>query len=143
MDAKRPSIQSLELFAGAGGLALGTAKAGFEHVAVLDWDSNACRTLRRNKAGGVRHVRDWDIVEGDVRDYDFRQHRGRIDFVCGGPPCQPFSIGGKHLGHHDERNMFPEAVRSVREIRPKAFIFENVKGLLRRGFTNYSGLVRP
>jgi DNA (cytosine-5)-methyltransferase 1 len=130
----------LELFAGAGGLALGTAKAGFEHVAVLDWDSNACRTLRRNKASGVRHVRDWEIVEGDVRDYDFRQHRGQVDFVCGGPPCQPFSIGGKHLGHHDERNMFPEALRAVRKVRPKAFIFENVKGLLRRGFANYCNL---
>ena len=130
-------MNSIELFAGAGGLALGTAKAGFEHTAVLDWDANACKTLRRNKADGVEHVRDWEIVQGDARKYDFAQHAGDVDFVCGGPPCQPFSIGGKHLGHQDDRNMFPQAVRAVREICPKAFIFENVKGLLRRGFANY------
>lgn len=116
---------------------MGTAKAGFKHIAVLDWDANACKTLRRNKADGVKHVRDWEIVQGDAREYDFAQHADKVDFVCGGPPCQPFSIGGKHLGHHDDRNMFPQAVRAVREIRPKAFIFENVKGLLRRGFANY------
>lgn len=130
-------VQSIELFAGAGGLALGTAKAGFRHVAVMDWDNDACKTLQRNKKARVRHVRDWQIVQGDVRNYDFRQHLGNIDFVCGGPPCQPFSIGGKHLGFNDSRNMFPEAVRAVREIRPIAFVFENVKGLLRRNFANY------
>lgn len=130
-------MKSVELFAGAGGLALGTAHAGFEHTSVVEWDRNACDTLRRNKAAGVEHVRDWQIVEGDVRGYNFAQHCGKVDFVVGGPPCQPFSVGGKHLGHEDERNMFPEAVRAVREIIPKAFIFENVKGLLRRNFANY------
>lgn len=132
--AKFPSI---ELFAGAGGLALGTAQAGFEHTAVLEWDSNACRTLRRNQTEGVEHVRDWEIVEGDVKDYDFQKHAGSVDFIFGGPPCQPFSLGGKHLGKDDHRNMFPEAVRAVRDIQPKAFMFENVKGLLRQSFANY------
>lgn len=130
-------MKSLELFAGAGGLALGTARAGFQHVVVLDWDHNACQTLRRNKAAGVEHAKDWDVIECDVRHYDFRPHQGKIDFVCGGPPCQPFSIGGKHLGHADDRNMFSQAVRAVRETQPKAFVFENVKGLLRRSFANY------
>ena len=133
----RSNIKSLELFVGAGGLALGTARAGFQHVAVLDCSANACRTLRRNKADGVEHVRDWDVIQGDVRNHDFKQYRGRIQLVSGGPPCQPFSIGGKHLGHADERNMFPQAIRAIRDIRPKGFVFENVKGLLRSGFANY------
>lgn len=131
------SMKSIELFAGAGGLALGTANAGFDHSAVLEWDRNACNTIRRNKAARMRHVRDWRVLECDVCDYDFRQHAGEIEFVSGGPPCQPFSIAGKHRGMDDRRNMFPHAVRAVREIAPKAFLFENVKGLLRKGFANY------
>ncbi|MBN1554606.1 MAG: DNA cytosine methyltransferase [Phycisphaerae bacterium] len=130
-------MNSIELFAGAGGLALGTANAGFSHRVVLEWNRNACETIRYNKKRGVKHVRDWDIFEGDVRDFDYRSLDGSIDFVFGGPPCQPFSIGGNHKGNMDRRNMFPEAVRSVREIKPKAFIFENVKGLLRKNFSNY------
>jgi len=130
-------LNSVELFVGTGGLALGAAQAGFQHEAVIEWDGHACATLRRNKADGVKYVRDWRIVEGDVRDYDFSQHKDEIDCVIGGPPCQPFSIGGKHRGHHDDRNMFPEAVRAVRQIMPKAFIVENVKGLLRQNFANY------
>ncbi len=129
--------RSLELFVGAGGLALGAARAGFEHAGVLDWNGNACRTLRRNKADGVDYVRDWDIIECDVRGFDFEPYSGKVEVVFGGPPCQPFSIGGKHLGHEDERNMFPEAVRAIRDIQPKAFVFENVKGLLRVSFANY------
>ena len=71
------SFKSIELFAGAGGLALGTARAGFEHVAVLERDPNACQTLRRNRADAVDHVREWEIVEGDVHEYDYRPHRDR------------------------------------------------------------------
>lgn len=130
-------MKSIELFAGAGGLALATANAGFDHVAVLEWDQNACDTIRRNKCARLRHVRDWDVIQGDVCSYDFNQHSGEVEFVSGGPPCQPFSIGGKHAGMDDPRNMFPQAVRAVREIAPKAFMFENVKGLLREGFANY------
>jgi len=130
-------MKSVELFVGAGGLALGTANAGFEHRVVLDRDKNACATIRHNRRRRLRHVRSWDLFEDDVREYDFGQHEGEVEFVFGGPPCQPFSIGGKHQGNTDERNMFPEAIRAVREIRPKAFIFENVKGLLRKNFTNY------
>ena len=130
-------MKSIELFAGAGGLALGTAEAGFQHKIVVEWDSNACATLRKNHEAGVRHVRDWKIIKADVARCDFAQYRDDVEFVCGGPPCQPFSLGGKHRGHQDHRNMFPQAVRVVREVRPKAFVFENVKGLLRKNFANY------
>jgi DNA (cytosine-5)-methyltransferase 1 len=129
-------MQSIELFAGCGGLALGTSRAGFEHEAVIEWDPDACRTLRRNAGSTSGHSGDWRIREADIKKYDFRQHEG-VNFIFGGPPCQPFSLGGKHRGMEDQRNMFPDAVRAIREIRPKAFIFENVKGLLRRNFLNY------
>jgi len=130
-------MKSIELFVGAGGLALGTSRAGMNHEVAIEWDKNACDTLRRNKSNGVADVRNWRIVQGDVKDYDFAQHHGEIDFVVGGPPCQPFSLGGRHRSHADKRDMFPQAIRAVREVMPKAFIFENVKGLLRQSFANY------
>lgn len=130
-------MKAIELFGGAGGLAIGTHEAGFRHVAVLDWDRNACDTIRRNKTAGFPAVKNAAVYQGDVRQYDFKQHRGQVEFISGGPPCQPFSIGGKHRGFEDPRNMFPEALRAVRETEPKAFIFENVRGLLRSGFANY------
>lgn len=130
-------MKSIELFVGAGGLALGTSRAGMEHEVAIEWDKNACDTLRRNKTDGVADVRNWRIVEGDVREYDFSQHRNDVDFVVGGPPCQPFSLGGRHRAFEDHRDMFPEAIRAVREVMPKAFMFENVKGLLRQSFANY------
>lgn len=130
-------MKSIELFAGAGGLALGTARSGFEHLAVIDWNEDSIRTLSCNKENRVDYVRDWEIIHTDVHDYDFNVHRGRADFVCGGPPCQPFSLGGKHRGHMDDRNLFPQAIRAIREVRPLAFMFENVKGLLRQGFSEY------
>ncbi len=130
-------MNSIELFAGAGGLALATANAGFHHKAVLEWNPNACKTLRQNQADGLDQLKNARIIEGDISTFDFTEYAGRIDLVSGGPPCQPFSIGGKHAGMDDKRNMFPHAVRAVREIAPKAFIFENVKGLLRGSFTNY------
>ena len=130
-------MKSIELFAGAGGLAIATSRAGFEHEAVIEWDHDACDTLRRNGRSGSGHADDWRVIEGDISAHDFRQYRDRIEFISGGPPCQPFSLGGKHGGQADNRNMFPHAVRAVREIEPKAFIIENVKGLLRKGFANY------
>ena len=130
-------MKSIELFAGAGGLALATANAGFHHRAVLEWNPNACATLRRNKADGLEQLKDAAILEGDISGVDFRPFSEKVDLVPGGPPCQPFSIGGKHAGMDDRRNMFPHAIRAVREIRPKAFVFENVKGLLRESFSNY------
>jgi len=130
-------VKSIELFAGAGGLAIATARAGFEHEAVIEWDHNACATLRRNAHAASGHAGDWKVIEGDIALHDFKKYHDTIEFVSGGPPCQPFSLGGKHGGHADKRNMFPHAVRAIREIQPKAFLFENVKGLLRKGFGNY------
>lgn len=130
-------MRSVELFAGAGGLAIGMANAGFRHAAVIEWDHDACETFRENQRHHANAVEGWPLIEGDVREFDYRTISKEIVVVSGGPPCQPFSLGGKHRGFRDERDMFPEAVRAVRELRPRAFIFENVKGLLRETFANY------
>lgn len=130
-------MKSVELFAGAGGLALGISKAGFFHEAVVEWDRDACNTIRKNQEREIALVSDWPLFEADVRAFDYSMIRDGLDFLGGGPPCQPFSLGGKHRGQNDSRNMFPEAVRAVRELRPKAFMFENVKGLLRESFAKY------
>ncbi len=127
-------MRSVELFAGAGGLALGVTKAGFTHEAVVEWDGNACGTIRENNARGVI---DWPFHQADVTQFDYSGIPSNIDMLAGGPPCQPFSIGGKHGGFKDARDMFPEAVRAVRELKPKAVFFENVKGLLRASFSKY------
>lgn len=130
-------LRSLELFSGAGGLALGTHFAGFRHSGLVEWDRNACETLRVNAArAAIPGADDWRVLEADVREIAFRDF-GSMDLVAGGPPCQPFSIGGKHNGHRDERNMIPEYIRAVRETQPQAFIFENVRGLARPAFRTY------
>ena len=129
-------MRSVELFAGCGGLAFGLAEAGFEHVLVVEKDPHASSTLEKNKLGGVRHFSRWPIKPVDVREVSYRG-LGAIDLVAGGPPCQPFSIGGKHKGPRDPRNMWPEAIRAVRELKPAAFLFENVRGLLRPAFADY------
>ena len=131
------TLKSLELFAGAGGLALGMTKANIQHRGVVEWNSDACATIRRNIELNHSLVDHWPLpIEADVRQLDFREFSG-IDIVSGGPPCQPFSMGGKHQAFLDARDMFPQAVRAIREIRPKAFIFENVRGLTRPSFSNY------
>ena len=131
----------VELFAGAGGLAIAASRAGFEHDAVLEYNRDACETIRANQRRGYELVRHWPLIEGDVHHQDFQTWAGRVDLVSGGPPCQPFSIGGKHGAMGDHRNLFPEAARAVREIRPRAFVFENVKGLLRESFAKYFGYI--
>ena len=131
-------MRAIELFAGAGGLGIGVSQAGFTPLAVVEWDRWCCSTIRDNRARGVAPVARWPIpIEGDVRQVDFRKHEGKIALVSGGPPCQPFSLGGKHRAHDDDRDMWPEAVRVVRETKPEAFIFENVKGLTRASFATY------
>jgi DNA (cytosine-5)-methyltransferase 1 len=129
-------MRSVELFAGAGGLAIGMSNAGFHHAAVIEWDHDACETFRENQRHRLRAVEKWPLFESDVKAFDYG-NLNEVIVVSGGPPCQPFSLGGKHRGSMDERDMFPEAVRAVRELRPKAFIFENVKGLLRETFADY------
>ncbi len=133
--------RSVELFTGAGGLALGTHLAGFEHAALVEFNHDACKTLRLNAlAGAVPGIECWQVAEADVRVVDFRPFAG-VDLVAGGPPCQPFSIGGKHRGMEDSRDMMPEFVRTIRELTPQAFMLENVRGLLREGFQTYFSYV--
>lgn len=127
-------MRSIELFTGAGGLALGTHKAGFEHLVVIERDHDACDTLRLNRS---RHLIDWPIAEADVATFDYSRYPRGIDLLAGGAPCQPFSLGGKHAGEADRRNLFPEVFRAVRELRPRAFLLENVKGLTRESFRPY------
>lgn len=129
-------MRSVELFAGCGGLALGVARAGFKHDIIVECDADSVTTLLENKKRKVQHVRHWNIEQRDARQLDYREVDD-IDLLSGGPPCQPFSIGGKHLGPKDPRNMWPEAIRAIREIRPKAFILENVRGLFRPDFSRY------
>jgi DNA (cytosine-5)-methyltransferase 1 len=128
---------SVELFSGAGGLALGLAAAGFHHEVLVEWNSNAYQTLLHNKRADFQPVKSWNIVQADARNFEFSSIEKDIDLVAGGPPCQPFSLGGKHKGYDDKRDMFPVAIEAVRILQPKVFIFENVKGLLRASFTNY------
>jgi len=127
-------MRSVELFSGAGGLALGLEQSGFEPVALVEKNRHACATLRMNRP-------QWNVLEGNIQEIDFNEFSG-VELVAGGPPCQPFSMGGKAKGYNDQRDMFPEAVRAVRQIRPKAFLFENVRGLLRSSFRNYVQFIR-
>jgi DNA (cytosine-5)-methyltransferase 1 len=130
-------IRSLELFSGAGGLALGLHQAGFSNSALLEWDKDSCDNIKLNIANGYKGIENWNVVQTDVRLVHYSDYGRDIQFVTGGPPCQPFSLGGKHRAYTDARDMFPEAVRAVRELRPQGFIFENVKGLLRKSFSSY------
>ncbi len=130
-------MRSVELFAGAGGLAIGMSNAGFSHDAVVEWNHDACETFRINQRLHASSVEKWPLHEVDIREFSYSTLGKGIEVVSGGPPCQPFSLGGKHRGFMDSRNMFPEAVRAIRELQPKAFIFENVKGLLRETFSDY------
>src|SRR5438067_1595138 len=115
MSPREHPMRSVEIFAGAGGLGLGVSQAGFAHSAVIEIDPNSCATLKENKNRGISHVKDWSIFEADIRAFDYGTIRDKIDLLSGGPPCQPFSHGGKRLGRRDKRDMFPEAIRAVRE----------------------------
>lgn len=130
-------MKSVELFAGAGGLGLGLSLVGFEPEAVIEWDKWACDTIRENKSCGYPLVKDWSIFEGDARLFDYSSIDSEVDLISGGPPCQPFSLGGKHKAFKDGRDMFPIAVDAVRRLSPRAFVFENVKGITRASFANY------
>ncbi|MGI8643056.1 MAG: DNA cytosine methyltransferase [Thermomicrobiales bacterium] len=132
-----PQLRSVELFTGAGGLALGTHFAGFHHRMLLEWNRDALNTLQSNAfADSVPGINAWNVVQADARQVDFVACDD-VDLVAGGPPCQPFSIGGKHGGMGDTRDMIPQFVRAVRELAPRAFIMENVRGLLRSSFATY------
>ena len=103
--------------------------AGFHHSALVEWDSHACQTLRRNRP-------EWNVIEADIKDFSGRPYRD-IDLLAGGVPCPPFSKAGKQLGPDDERDLFPEALRLVEECAPRAVMLENVRGLLDEVFQEY------
>lgn len=137
------TFSSIEICAGAGGQALGLEAAGFDHLALVELDPWACATLRLNRP-------EWNVVgpapgdrapfeggPGDVRAFDATPYAGEVDLLAGGVPCPPFSKAGKQLGADDERDLFPEALRLVRECQPKAVMLENVRGLLDPKFQPY------
>jgi DNA (cytosine-5)-methyltransferase 1 len=123
----------LELCAGAGGQALGLEHAGFIHAGAVENDLHACTTLRLNRPH-------WVIHEEDLNHFDARLYRG-VDLVAGGFPCPPFSIAGKQLGALDERDLFPAGLRVIEEVRPRAVMLENVRGLLDPAFADYRSRV--
>jgi DNA (cytosine-5)-methyltransferase 1 len=126
----KDGIRGIELFAGAGGLALGLEQAGIEGELFVEMNHDACETLRANRPS-------WNVIEGDVHDVSFASYAGRIDIVSGGAPCQAFSMAGKRLGFGDTRGtLFAEFARCVKEVGPKMFLFENVKGLLNHDHGN-------
>ena len=111
-------LTCIEICSGAGGQAIGLERAGFEALAHVEFDRHACETLRLNRP-------DWNVVEGDVRDFSAKEFKG-VDLLAGGVPCPPFSKAGKQLGSNDERDLFPEALRLVDECRPKAVMLDTM-----------------
>lgn len=136
---KRPTdpisaLTSVEICAGAGGQALGLELAGFSHAALVEIEPAACSTLRINRPH-------WNVTEGDVHGFSGKPFKG-VDLFAGGVPCPPFSKAGKQLGNGDERDLFPQAIRLVDEIRPRAVLLENVRGLLDTVFDDYREKIR-
>ena len=121
---------SIEICAGAGGQALGLEQAGFEHVALVEYETEYCDCLKANRPH-------WNVQCVDVSDFDGKPYRNTIDLLAGGVPCPPFSVAGKQLGKDDERDLFPQMLRLVDEINPKVVMIENVRGLLDKKFDNY------
>lgn len=122
-------LSCVEICAGAGGQALGLERAGFEPQALIEIEKPCCNTLRTNRP-------QWNVIEGDLTEFEGSQYRG-VDLLAGGVPCPPFSKAGKQLGKNDERDLFPEALRLVDEIKPKAVMLENVRGFLDAVFEDY------
>ena len=122
-------LTCVEICAGAGGQALGLAMAGFVHVALVEYEEEYCNTLKENRP-------EWNVICADVHDFDGTPYKG-VDLLAGGVPCPPFSIAGKQLGADDERDLFPEAIRLIGEIQPRAVMLENVRGFLSSEFDEY------
>lgn len=129
-------MRSVELFTGVGGLAYGLELAGFRHEVLVEWERQAYETLEWNRQR-IPMIRHWRIVQSDVRQFDYGWIGEDIDLLAAGPPCQPFSVAGLRRGHLDERDMFPEVFRAVRELKPKFVLIENVRGLATKKFANY------
>lgn len=125
----RHPLTCVEICAGAGGQALGLAMAGFIHMALVEYEADYCKILKSNRP-------EWNVICADVRDFDGCRYRG-VDLLAGGVPCPPFSVAGKQLGKDDERDLFPEAIRLVSEIKPRAVMLENVRGFMDSSFLEY------
>lgn len=125
-----PVLSTLELCAGAGGQSLGLEQAGIEHTGLIEIDPHACATLRLNRPG-------WNVLEQDLTTLTDASAFKGVDIVSGGLPCPPFSKAGKQLGHNDERNLFPVAIDIVDQLRPRAVMIENVRGILDAVFEDY------
>jgi len=126
----------VNLFAGAGGLARGLRLAGFNPTILYENDANAWETLRHNKLIPSDPPA-WEKHKGDVKQVRWQDFERRVRLLAGGVPCQPFSLGGKHLADRDDRNLFPQLLRAIRHLTPKAVLVENVQGFLREGFEPY------
>ena len=122
-------LTCIEICAGAGGQAIGLHMAGFHHVALVEYEQEYCDVLKHN-------MPEWNVICGDVHTFDGRPYAG-IDLLAGGVPCPPFSVASKQLGQDDERDLFPEAIRLIDEIKPRAVMLENVRGLLDPKFDDY------
>jgi DNA (cytosine-5)-methyltransferase 1 len=123
-------LASLEICAGAGGQALGLEQVGFRHLALVELDPHACATLRTNRPY-------WNTIEGDLHQWNATRYRGEVDLLAGGVPCPPFSKAGKQLGSDDDRDLFPQALRLIRQCRPSVVLLENVRGLMDDRFAQY------
>lgn len=123
-------LTCLEICAGAGGQALGLAIAGFHHLACIEIEKDYCDKLSENRP-------EWNVICQDIHSFDGKPYYGKVDLLAGGVPCPPFSVAGQQLGEKDERDLFPEALRLVKEINPKAVMIENVKGFLSPKFLEY------
>lgn len=122
-------LTCVEICAGAGGQAIGLDMAGFEHIALVEYEKEYCQVLKDNKPH-------WNVICDDVHNFDGNQYKG-VDLLAGGVPCPPFSVASKQLGQDDERDLFPEAIRLVKEMNPRAVMLENVRGFLDPKFADY------
>lgn len=122
-------LTCVEICAGAGGQAIGLDLAGFEHIALVEYEPEYCDVLKSNKP-------DWNVICADVHDFDGTPYKN-VDLFAGGVPCPPFSVASKQLGKDDERDLFPEAIRLIKEMMPKAVMLENVRGFLDPKFSEY------
>lgn len=133
-DKQKRTFTCVEICAGAGGQALGLELAGFEHLALVEIEWKYCETLLANRP-------DWNVVNCDVKEFTGKNYKG-VDLFAGGVPCPPFSKGGKQLGKEDERDLFPDALRLIDAIHPKAILLENVRGIFDDIFSEYRDHIR-
>lgn len=128
------SYTSLEICAGAGGQALGLEQAGFHHIALVEIEKEYCECLKHNRPN-------WNVICQDIHSFSGLPYRDKIDLLAGGVPCPPFSIAGKQLGKNDERDLFPEMLRLIKEINPRIVMIENVRGFLGKAFDSYRAAI--